>query len=139
MNLNNNWSKKLNSLSEIPQGNYEGYYWKSDCENPIIIDSNFNYIETQNNSFIIEGMLWDNDQNISIMIMHTGQYHISQYNIKELPDTFDKYYIAHKIEGVKKLKFKQIWLPEPDPLCDGMDVLKLKAIVFTGFKKNSHG
>lgn len=139
MNLNNNWSKKLNSLSEIPHGKYEGYYWMSNDKKAIIIDGNFDFTKIQNNPFIIEGMLWDNDQNISIMIMHTGQYNISQYNIKELPNTFDKCYLAHGIDGVKKVKFKQIWLPEPDPFCNDMDVLKLKAIVFTGFKTNSHG
>jgi CRISPR type III-associated protein (TIGR04423 family) len=48
-----------------------------------------------------------------------------------------KSYLPHRLEGVKKVHFKQVWLPVTDDNGEGMEVLTLKAIVFCGFNKNN--
>jgi len=35
-----------------------------------------------------------------------------------------------------KIRMAQIWEPEPDELCEGMSVMKLKKVVFAGFEKD---
>jgi CRISPR type III-associated protein (TIGR04423 family) len=34
-----------------------------------------------------------------------------------------------------KVKMAQVWEKEADALCEGMDVMKLKKVVFAGFEK----
>jgi CRISPR type III-associated protein (TIGR04423 family) len=131
--------RTYNNLSDIPTKdcNYIGYYWMSDTQNPEYVDNNFTLPTYTINPFIIEGMLWDKTNKRSIMIKHTGRYVITQVDFKEISSDCkiaDKSYMGYKPKG--KHLYKQIWLPEPDPLCQGMEVLKLKAIVFTGFKED---
>lgn len=126
---------KLNSLTEIPHYKYEGYLWLSDKTEPKVLkDEEFNSNEIKQNPFIIEGLLWAKKERVSIHIRHTGRYLIHKYEVNTPDSSKDvKQYLAHKIEGIEKLKFKQLWEPEKDPLCEGMEVLKMKALVFTGF------
>lgn len=130
--------KTYNELGLIPKDcEYIGYYWVSDMPEPEEIKGAFNFDESKVNPFIIEGMLYDKTNNRSIMIKHTGRYIITQVDLEELTsdcEIADKVYIGYKPKG--KHLYKQIWLPESDVLCEGMNVLKLKAIVFTGFKKD---
>ncbi len=47
-----------------------------------------------------------------------------------------KSYIAHRIDGVTKLKFNQIYTPKGDKeCCLDMKVLTLDRVVFVGFEK----
>lgn len=130
-------SIKIDHLDGIPNGNYVGYYWLSDHETPQMINGNFECPELINN-FIIEAMLWDETNKKSIMITHTGKYNIHEYDMTELGNvgSFEcKSYMPHRLIGVKKVKFKQLWIPEPDPLCCNFDVLALKAHIFVGFEQ----
>lgn len=135
---------KYNSLSEIPENgrNYIGYYWLSDSKTPCKIDGH-NYKIASINPFVMEAMLWDADNEISIMVKHTGKYWISAFDLKEIRKIYgndalhSKQYLPHRLSHIgeiKKVKFEQLWLPESDALCEGEKVLKLKAILFTGFK-----
>jgi len=137
MNNKINGINKIDRLDAIPGGTYIGYYWMSDQETPEPVNGRFEPKISGNNPFIIEAMLWDDTNEKSIMITHTGRYHIYEYDIAELEKQGvleDKAYMPHRLdEKTKKVKFKQFWLPERDSLCEGMDVLKLKAIVFVGF------
>jgi CRISPR type III-associated protein (TIGR04423 family) len=40
------------------------------------------------------------------------------------------------LEGVSKVCFKQLWQTEKDLKCEDMQVLKMKAQIFIGFKNN---
>ena len=133
----------MNNLNEIKRRNYQGYVWMSDKENPELIKGEFDFSEyTSINPFVIEALLWCQAEEISIHIRHTGRYVINEFDLKEknLPKGAvleAKNYIPHRLKGINNVNFKQLWLPEPDSLCEGtserMEVLTLKAIIFTGF------
>jgi CRISPR type III-associated protein (TIGR04423 family) len=131
--------KKITSLSEIPDVNYIGFYWLSDAEFPVMVTENkkFDSTHIKINPFIVEAMLWDDKSQKSIMISHTGSYQIFEYNLKEIEGEFvEKEYFAHRLEGVSKVCFKQLWQTEKDLNCEDMQVLKMKAQIFIGFKNN---
>ncbi|MDO9154290.1 MAG: TIGR04423 family type III CRISPR-associated protein [Paludibacter sp.] len=129
---------KHNKLTDIPNYSYEGYIWMSDKNKPTVLNNgSFDFSKISINPFIIEGLLYSKKENISIHIQHTGEYQIFEYHLNDYtPDSFvEKEYLPHRLENVSKVKFKQIWLPEQDENCVGMEVLILKSIVFCGFKK----
>lgn len=130
------------TLSEIPARKYTGYIWLSDKEKPIVlINKTHDFSKVDVNPFIIEALLWNEEEQVSVMVRHSGRYHVHEYKIKELKQSgelVNKEYLPHQLEHsdktVKKVKFKQVWLPEKDPLCEGMEVLTMKALVFTGLE-----
>ena len=135
-----NLSKKYNNLSEIPSSNYEGYIWMSNEKHPLVLnDEAFDFNSIKTNPFIIEGLLFDKVKNISIHIIHAGQYIISQYHLSNLnPELLvAKEYLPHRIEGIEKVLFKQIWYEKEDENCESFPVLTIIANVFCGFKKNN--
>jgi CRISPR type III-associated protein (TIGR04423 family) len=129
---------KLNLLSEI-KGNFEGYIWLSDQKNPIILNNeSFDFTSIGINPFVVEALLFDKNNNISIHVQQAGIYIITAYNLTGLAQQIgsiieDKAYLPHRLNGVKKVNFKQIWLPEADENCADMPVLTMKAIIFCGF------
>jgi CRISPR type III-associated protein (TIGR04423 family) len=126
---------RIGSVAEIPNSNYQGYYWLSNAETPVMINGKFDSTQIKINPFIIEGMLWDEKSQKSIMISHTGNYQIFEYNLTEIEGEFvEKEYMAHGLDGVRKVCFKQLWQAEKDVNCEGMLVLKMKAQIFVGFK-----
>ena len=127
------------TMDEIPEDvNFEGYYWLSDQDRPVVLfDAPFKKSNT-NNPFIIEALLYDPIANASYHVRHTGEYHVHKYSLNDLPETAeiqDVEFLPHRLEKVRKVFFKQIWMPEKDPYCEGMAVLTMKALVFTGFEK----
>ena len=126
---------RIAALEVIPSGNYVGYYWMSDEEKPKRVNGNIELPQSIN-PFIIEAMLWDEGRQKSIMITHTGKYQIFEYDLNTLPTVGtleEKAYMAHRLPGIEKVKFKQFWKAECDPNCAGMQVLLLKAQIFVGF------
>ncbi len=133
-------AKTYNLLTEIPDLSYEGYVWLSDAANPIVLNNEkYAFDKVEINPFIIEALLYNAERNTSIHIQHTGDYQIAEYNLTAIKNTAavleDKEYLPHRLDGVKNLKFKQVWTEEVDKLCEDMTVLKLRAIVFCGFNK----
>jgi CRISPR type III-associated protein (TIGR04423 family) len=129
---------KIDNLNSIPPGNYEGYIWMSDSEEPKVLNGEkFDFSLIQINPFIIEGLLFDKVANISIHIIHTGDYVITKYELHKLSSQViePKEYLPHRLKEIKKLLFKQIWEEKSDKNCLDFPVLTLKAIVFCGFKK----
>jgi len=129
---------KHTKLTDIPNLNYEGYIWKSDQSNPEVYNNEtieFNKIEL--NPFIIEGLLYCKANNISVHIQHTGEYLIHVYDLNSVSENekVEKRYLPHRLDGIEKVKFTQVWSPKKDELCEGMEVLKLKATIFCGFEK----
>jgi CRISPR type III-associated protein (TIGR04423 family) len=131
----------MESINDIPKGIYEGYIWYSDRNMPIVIQGEefcFNEKESVN-PFVIEALLFDRANQISITIKHTGRYIIQIVDLKNLPErsvlSECKEYFPHRLgKNVSKMCFKQLWVPEPDRNCEGMNVLNMKAFIFTGFK-----
>ena len=130
----------IEKLKENINRKYEGYVWGSDDERPTILKNEpfpFDKLKTET-PYIVEALLFCKDKNISVTIRHAGEYIISQFNLDEYKDS-EKYalhpveYLPHRLDGVEKVCFKQLWLSEPDPNCADMEVLKKKALIFTGF------
>jgi CRISPR type III-associated protein (TIGR04423 family) len=129
----------MTAITDIPTRKYQGYVWLSDEKYPTVLDKQeYDFTKVKENQFVIEALLWDaEDGGTSIMVRHTGKYHILKFKLDELPaghELEDKVYLPHRLgEKVKNVCFKQLWIPEPDPLCEKMDVMTMKALIFTGF------
>jgi len=134
---NTNGIRRIESLIEIPQGSFTGYYWMSDQDYPEKVNGKFDAPKTIN-PFIIEAMLWDEINKKSIMITYTGKYQIFEYDLNILESEGklepEKNYMAHRLGDVKKVKFKQFWREEEDLNCENFPVLELKAQIFVGFE-----
>lgn len=133
--------KPKTNIKDIPTRKYEGYIWLSNEENPIILpeeEFDFSSVKENDNPFIVEALLYfkDDNEEVSIIIKHTGKYHIHEIDLKKYSDEnfVDVKYLPHRLGNVEKVNFKQLWLPKPDENCEGMEVLQMKALVFTGFE-----
>lgn len=135
---------KYDHPNEIPARTYEGYIWDCQKTEPKMLDAKqaTAFSEWTNFPFLMEGLLYhkSEEQEYAILIRYTNQYHIYEYDLRQLPAEakLEPYeYLAHRLPGIKQLKFQQLWLPEVDPLCCNMPVLRLKARLFTGFIPSS--
>lgn len=135
---------KLDSLDGLPEGSYEGYYWASDAPKPEKIqtgDSLSALKALQGNPFVMEALLYDRAQQLSIHIQHTGHTQITCYDWKKFDESHlvaepedQVTFLPQKIEEIEGVQFLRVWKKEEDPLCEGYPVLKMYALVFTGFK-----
>lgn len=129
----------MTAITDISKRKYDGYIWFSDQKKPVtLIEEEYSFEDAKENPFVIEALLWNAEEEISIMVRHTGKYHIQEFKLNELSAESkleDKFYLPHRLnENVKHVCFKQLWIPEPDALCEGMSVMTMKALIFTGFK-----
>lgn len=129
--------ESLDALSEIP---FEGYVWLSDAKDPKVLqETTYNFAQHSGNPFIIEALLFDPKNKKSVHITHDGDQHIVEYDLKSLKndgfELVDKAYMPHRMEGVNRLHFVQLWKEEEDELCNNFLVKTLKATVFCGFNK----
>ena len=135
--------KTFNDLALIPGKLYEGYIWGSDDNSPLILRDEAFDISTwlNNNPYIVEALLYSKEDNFSLHIRHTGNYQIATYDLNGLSkeNLQDVSFLPHRLdknnkgEKINRVCFQQLWLPEDDPYCEGMPVLKMKALIFTGF------
>ncbi len=128
----------------IKEAKYEGYLWTSDQSKPKMLDGNAPFsitLKDGENPFIIEGLLWNPDENESTTIRYVdGHYFVATHEVNQEQlegnsNTTRVSYIAHRLPGVSKLKFLRLWEKLSDPLCENMDTLQLKATLFVGFEK----
>lgn len=129
----------MTAITDIPIVKYEGYVWLSDEKYPIVLDKQeYDFTKVKESQFVIEALLWNAEEATSIMVRHTGKYHVRKFKLNELPEKselVDKVYLPHRLGNkVKYVCFKQLWTPESDPLCEGMEVMTMKALIFIGFK-----
>ncbi len=133
--------KKIHKgLSSVPTRKYVGYIWMSDKEDQTVLKqpTEFNFLNIGINHFVQEALLYSEDEKISVMVRHTGEYQITEFNLEEMLNNStviceEKEYFPHRLNGVEKVKITQVWIPEKDENCAGMEVLQLKAHIFTGF------
>ena len=159
--VNNSTEPTLKDIN--PDLTYKGYLWMSDSDIPtllnreklrskILITSNsgkktgnqvtFDEMKDTSNPFIIEGQLYSENANLSFSIKFVdGKHIVAMYNLNEIPKTWVfnetddlKKFAVNRMKGVSKLKFRQYWKPEPDKLCEGMEVLVPAGYVFLGFE-----
>ena len=127
-----------NKLEKIPNLLYEGYIWGADQKSPTILKGEQFKLPFDSSLYIVEGLLYSKAEQISIHIRHTGELQICEYDLKEYPKGSKRYevdYLPHRLEkNIKKVRFQQLWIPEKDPNCEDWEVLKMKALIFFGFK-----
>jgi len=127
------------NLLDIPIRNYEGYYWLADSTIPTIVDGNFGFSQINfGSTFVIEAMLYNSIENISVMIKHTGQYQIHEFRLNEFSHLAQieeaLIYLPYRFpENIKEIKFSKIWMEQVDDWCEGWPVKTAKAIIFKGF------
>ncbi len=152
---------KINNISDIKTREYEGYFWNSNADKPEILLAatvDFSNTKERENPFTVEALLYCEEENISVSIRHTGKYQIHEFDLNNysdenlvdvqyLPHKLDCYLLKKEIGGdiepipnsgfacIEKVNFKQLWLPEKDKNCEEMEVLKMKALIFTGFEQ----
>lgn len=137
----------------IPRGSYVGYLWLSDEAKPIAIPEQSNKydlaqygldLSNDHNPFVVEGLLFDASNNLSISIKYVdGGYIVNEYHIDMLAPSYYKEvtYQSHRMNG-RKLKFRQYWEEAEDEFCDdpqdtkGMKTLRPGKLVFVGFDNN---
>ena len=126
-------------METIEKAPYEGYIWLSNRQKPLVISPDKpNVSHDTDNSFIVEGNLWNETDNVSIMIKYVdGKYIVRRTVVTDecRKNATEKEFIAHRIDGVKKLKFLQYWVETVDALCEGMTTLRPGKLVFVGFSK----
>lgn len=129
---------------DIKEAKYEGYLWQSDQNKPEMLygeKTKCFTLEDGENPFIVEGLLWDAENDISISIRNVdGHYFVATQPVskEELENSLTLTpidYLPHRLPGVKKVKFLRRWEKEQDPLCEYMETLQLKANIFVGFEK----
>ena len=120
---------------KIEKSKYQGYLWYSNAKEPQIIENkDFELeIEDTENPFIIEGQLYDGTKSISIKYVD-GKYVVKTYMVSELKGEVQQQVFYSNRMQHKQLLFSQYWREEPDALCEGMNVLQPKELVFVGFK-----
>lgn len=124
------------------KGQYIGYIWWSNAKTPEVYDEAKTIdivIEDNINPFIIEGMLWDKDNNISVTIKNIdGKCQISSVCVNDFKSNVkftEKKFIAHRIKNASKLIFRQYWELKPNKDCLNMDVYIPTKLLFVGFEK----
>ena len=130
--------RNIEKLIELGNNTYTGYYWLSDQEKPVkILNQKVDFESFNLIPFIIEALLIDEINNKSIHIIHDGNYRIYEYDLSLISnfETTSYEVIPFRFNGVERLKFLKVWMPERDENCENFETLKLKAIVFNGFKK----
>jgi len=137
--MNKNYQKI--TIAEIPnQLNFEGYYWYSDKQKPVILDNE--KIDKKTFTalpFIIEGNFYAPKEQISIQVKNlNGTYHIAKIdlNLPEIILVEEKEYIAHDLKGIRKFKMKEAWQEVEDELLEGMSTLVPAWSAFSGFIKS---
>ncbi len=133
------------STKTIKIENCQGYIWKSDAPKPEKVYSNELCeltLDESENPFIVEGLLTDG-KNKSVHIKYIdGKYLITNFEWGKLSNEYtEQKFIAHRIENVSKLIFRQYWKSKIDSLCEGMETLQPAELVFVGFetKENKEG
>ena len=132
--------RSLSSLKDVQKKKYQGYVWYSDQKEPKTLTgtSDFEFTVHEPFPFVVEALLFCNEDNTSVMVRHSGKYYITEYEFSNLPDgaiLVPKSYLPHGLESKTKVCFQQLWLPEIDLNCENMEVLILKAVIFSGFDK----
>jgi CRISPR type III-associated protein (TIGR04423 family) len=116
---------------KIPPGNYIGYLWYSDQNEPKRYNNGDGAsIDLNAFPFIAEGMLWDESTKTSVMINYTHKLNLAVYQNVDVRQV--QTYLGHKTD--KNIKMTTIWAEVADELCAGLPVLKPKAKIFVGFE-----
>jgi len=109
---------------------YDGYIQFSDKkidENDIFISREIEVSEKDN--FIYEAHFCNQKESISIKQIN-DKWFVTKTDISQVEEND----IDIVFGDIKNIKMAQIWEIEKDDLCEGLEVKKLKKVVFAGFE-----
>jgi len=84
------------------------------------------------NGFVYEAHFCKENESIMIRQLN-NEWVVSKTDISETK--FEVFIETFHAVSDLKINMAQIWKPEQDELCAGMDVMKLQKVVFAGFEK----
>lgn len=121
---------------KIESRKYQGYIWYSDQRAPVLLAGDNEWgceKNEQDNHFIVEGQLWDEDTRTSISIKYVdGKYLVSTYQLGEKYDLVE--YVPRNMPGVSRLQFARCWRSVADENCNNFETQVLDRVVFMGLK-----
>lgn len=126
---------------EIKKATYQGYIWKSDADAPEVIDGDYGItIDDKENPFIIEGLLYNENEALSYHIKYVdGKYKVieTKVDLERMLGNAENFYANHKLidRGIVKLKFYREWNAVEDEACNDWKVLQPGKLVFIGFER----
>ena len=122
----------INSLED-----YEGYvqfsYRPIDKKKDIFLDGKVK-VDDEKDGFIYEAHFCNGTESVQIRQVNDG-WLVSTTDIANVSDENIPKYISDIESFPYKVKMAPIWEVKEDPLCEGMQVKKLKKVVFSGFEK----
>ena len=127
-------------METIKLNKCEGYLWWSNQQEPKVYQDEAIdiYLDETQNPFVVEGQLYDLDEQMSYCIKYVdGLYIINKYKVEKQDldnhdyETID--YLSNRMDN-RWLKFLRYWEAKEDENCLGMPVLTLTKNVFIGFK-----
>lgn len=125
--------KKI-TLMEIPDYEFEGYYWYSDQQKPeIVTASKIDKSKFTLMPFVIEANFYARKEKVSIQIKNIdGAYQIGRIELDQ--DDIDKSirYIGHDLDG-RNFKMVEAWEAIEDGLLEGIKSLQPAWGAFAGF------
>jgi CRISPR type III-associated protein (TIGR04423 family) len=107
---------------------YQGYVQFSDRPIEHIYTTATDVQIDPQNGFVYEAHFYNGTESIAIKQVNES-WLVSRTDISNVPDTD----IVTYFSSSAKVKMAQIWEPEADELCDGIQVKKLKKVLFAGF------
>ena len=135
----------MERIDYIDKGNYEGYIWLSNNQEPRLLDGEeFECrLDALSNPFMVEAQLYNRAAHISYSVKYIdGSYFAFRFTevVPGMSSTDTSVEIEHTSYcanrmGNRKLVFLQYWRTRPDELCENMEVLQPAELVFVGFDK----
>ncbi len=132
-------TKTHTQLSEILKGKYQGYLWNASAKEPEIYKGTENITINEQEMPVIEGLLYDTEKEVSIHIVYTHRYIITEYELDSDDKLEEKEYMPHNKlkDEVKSIKMAKVWQEKEEENCEGMPTLTLVAHIFRGFNLKS--
>ena len=131
-------NKRRTKVDAIPKGQqYTGYLWCTDAQTPQIFlhdVTEFSEALLTKHPFVIEGWLYDADRRCSYAIRWVdGAYVRTRYDLSDISEEHERVYLAHDLKFIEKFRVVEHWETHPDPLCEGLEVLRPAWTAFAGF------
>lgn len=132
---------KEDNLTCLMAHKWKGYYWLSDKTEPRVMTDYeplpADLLAEGRNPFVVEANMVSEDGGLSAAISYADGRQIVSIADVATPEGAtdeDESFVAHRMPGVRRLKFKRRWVERDDELCLGWKTLVPAQLIFTGFE-----
>lgn len=127
-------------------GKWIGYYWLSDATKPEVMTTavalSKDLIDEKRNPFVVEANFVSEDGAKSVFMTHVDGHlrvTVTDTATPEGAEDEEENLVAHRMDGVAKLRFVRRWVRRDDELCLGWPSLVPERRIFKGFELKSNG